>query len=111
APPQGEAGVDWKLVTTEAIGSPAELEGVIDGYKTRWVIEELFKALKTGCAIEQSQLEGLGSLLNLLALKLPIAAQLLALRSQAELNDQALASGIFSPLRLEVLRAMSRVRM
>lgn len=111
SPPPGEEPVDWKLVTSEPIDTKSEMEAVVDAYRARWVVEELFKALKTGCAIEKSQLESLGALLNLLAIKLPVAVQLLALRSQAESNQKALALGILTPLQLEVLRAMGPVKL
>jgi hypothetical protein len=110
-PPPGEKPVDWKIVTTEPIDTQSQLEAIVDGYRTRWVIEEFFKALKSGCGIEKSQLESVHALLNLLAVKLPVACQLLALRSHAESNADALAAGIFTPLRLEVLRVMSRGRL
>jgi hypothetical protein len=109
-PPPGEVAVDWKLVTSRPVTTLSEQEQVVDGYRTRWVIEELFKALKTGCGIEASELESAEALLTLLAIKLPIAVQLLALRSLAESEAPARgASRVFTPLRLEVLRAMSKV--
>jgi hypothetical protein len=111
-PPPGETPIDWKLVTSEPCGTQQEVEAVVDGYRTRWVIEELNKAVKTGCGIERCQLETLDALLNLLAIMLPVAVQLLALRSLAALQKKALASGVLSQLQLEVLRAMStRVRL
>lgn len=106
APPEGEESVDWMLVTSEPITSIQQMESVVDGYRIRWVIEELFKALKTGCGIEKSQLESLDALLNLLAIQLPVAAQLLALRSLAR-DSQARALDVLSPTQLEALRVMS----
>jgi hypothetical protein len=46
-------------------------------------MEEFFKALKTGSAIETRQLESKRSMLNALAVFAPIAWQLLTLRSLA----------------------------
>ncbi len=92
-PPEGEAPIDWKLVTSEPIGTQQEVDAVIDGYRTRWVIEEYNKAIKSGCRIERSQLESLSAIVNLLAIMLPVAAQLLALRSLAALNGSVLAAG------------------
>ena len=106
-PPEGEAPVDWKLVTSEPISRRKDVEAVVDGYRTRWVIEELFKALKTGCGIERCQLEDLDSILRLLSIELPVATQLLALRSLALADKRALALGVLSPLQLRVLRAMA----
>jgi hypothetical protein len=107
-PPVGETAVDWKLVTSEPCKTQGQIEAVADAYRTRWVIEELNKALKTGCGIEQCQLESIGSILNLLAIMLPIAVQLLALRSLAQMRKGALALGVLSSTQLRVLRAMSK---
>jgi hypothetical protein len=42
-------------MTTEPIDTPEQILAVVDGYRHRWKIEELFKALKTGCAYEKRQ--------------------------------------------------------
>jgi hypothetical protein len=107
-PPDGEAAVDWKLVTNEPCDTIEEIEAVVDGYRTRWVIEELFKALKTGCGYLKSQLESFDALENLLAIQLPVAVQLLALRSLAFSNPAAPATFVLTPPQLAALRAMSR---
>lgn len=110
-PPQGEEPIDWKLVTSEPIDSAADLERVVDAYRTRWVIEEYFKALKTGCAIESRQLESLDSIRNLLAIMMPIAIQLLALRSLADVSPDASASKVLGPNELRALNLMSRAKL
>ena len=110
-PPKGEAPIDWKLVTSEPISTEQEIESVIDGYRTRWVIEEYNKAIKSGCRIERSQLESLEAIVNLLAIVLPVASQLLALRSLAILNGSALALGALTRTQLEALRLMSKARL
>jgi hypothetical protein len=51
-PPTGEAPVSWCLCTTESIATVRDLERIVDAYRCRWRVEEYFKALKTGCAIE-----------------------------------------------------------
>jgi len=109
--PEGEKPIDWKLVTTEPIRTTSDLERVVDGYRARWVIEEFFKALKTGCSMERSQLESIDALRNLLGIKLTIAVHLLALRTRARSDKKALALGVLTPLQLEVLRAMSSARL
>lgn len=65
--------VDWVLLTTETITTSDDVLKIVDYYRARWLIEEFFKALKTGCAIEKLQLESYDSLRNALALHLPIA--------------------------------------
>jgi IS4 transposase len=51
---------------------------IVDAYRARWVIEELFKALKTGCQVEKRQLASYEALRIALALFLPIAVRLLS---------------------------------
>ena len=54
-PPRGQPAVQWVLLTSEKIGSAAALQRVVDIYRKRWLIEEYFKALKTGCSLEKRQ--------------------------------------------------------
>jgi hypothetical protein len=46
-------------VTTEPIATEQQVAAVVDAYRQRWLIEEFFKALKTGCQYQQLQLESL----------------------------------------------------
>ena len=78
--PTGIEPVSWVLVTTESIASDDDVLRVVDAYRARWMIEEYFKALKTGCAFETRQLDSLGSLETALAVFIPIAWQMLLLR-------------------------------
>jgi hypothetical protein len=95
--------VEWRLVTTEPIGSSDQVLAIVDAYRARWRIEEFFKALKSGCCIEKRQLESLHALLNAMALFIPIAWQLLRLRVLA--RQDAPASLALTTEQLEVLRA------
>ena len=102
-PPTGEKGVEWMLLTTEPCETPAEILHVVELYRARWMIEDFFKALKTGCSLEERQLESRHALLNTLALFLPIAVHLLWLRTCARDAPDAPATDTFTPLQLEVL--------
>ena len=82
-PPDGEPPLEWRLVTTEPITTTEQVLRIVEWYRTRWLIEEFFKCLKTGCAYEKRQLESLDTLLVALALLAPIAWQLLLLRHLA----------------------------
>ena len=82
-PPPGADPVEWLLLTTEPIATEEQILSIIDAYRARWRIEEFFKALKTGCALEKRQLESKRTLLNALALFIPVAWNLLRLRTTA----------------------------
>lgn len=103
--PPGEAPVEWWLLTTEPIDTAEQVLRIVDWYRTRWMIEEFFKALKTGCAYEKRQLESLATLLVALALLAPIAWQLLLLRHLARRAPDEPATAVLSPRQLQVLRA------
>ena len=103
SPPVGETAIEWMLFTSEPIGTLAEIEAVVDHYTARWIIEEYFKALKTGCAFEQRQLCSYEGLLRALALMVPLAWTLLELRTLGRETTQRAATEIFSTGQLRLL--------
>ena len=104
SPLEGEPSVEWILYTSERVDTPEQMFAVVDVYRTRWVIEEFFKALKTGCAFEKRQLESFHALSNALALFIPIAWKMLLARSASRGNETADASTILTPTQIEILR-------
>lgn len=109
-PPHGEAPVSWCLCTTESIASVRDLERIVDAYRCRWRVEEYFKALKTGCAIEKRQLESLHGLLNALAVYVPIAWRILRLRTLASTDSSRRAQALLTSTQLQILRTMLGAR-
>jgi hypothetical protein len=110
-PPPGEAPIEWRLLTTAPIATVTQVLQVVDWYQTRWLIEEFFKGLKTGCAYEQRQLESLDTLLVALGLFLPIAWQLLLLRHLARDMPEAPARVVLTSRQLQILHAASHGRL
>jgi hypothetical protein len=102
-PPDGEPAVEWVLFTSEPIGKPTELKRIVDLYRLRWLIEEFFKALKTGCALEKRQLESYDALCKVLALFIPIAYRLLLLRGIEDTAPSTHANVVFTATELHVL--------
>jgi len=102
-----EPPVDWMLATTEPIGTADEIERVVDIYRSRWVVEDYFKTLKTGCEYEKRQLESESTLANALAIFIPIAWQLLLLRSLSRDDADAAATEALTSTQIEVLVAVS----
>jgi Transposase Tn5 dimerisation domain/Transposase DNA-binding len=56
-PPVGEEPIEWVLVTSLPIDTTDEVLLVVQYYCQRWTIEIFFKILKSGCKVEESQLE------------------------------------------------------
>lgn len=104
-PPEGEAPIEWRLWTTEPVETESQALAVVDFYRCRWRIEEYFKALKTGCAIEQRQLESHDALVNAMALMAPIAWSLLRLRTFAREQPDRRAHDVLSAIQLQCLGA------
>ena len=65
--PHDDTDVNWLLMTTLPIDTDEQLLTVIDYYLARWLIEVYFRVLKTGCTVEQMQLETMHRVKNCLA--------------------------------------------
>ena len=108
-PPNPDDPIEWFLLTSEPVDTLEQVVDVVQAYRTRWLIEEFFKALKTGCAMEDRELESLHTLTNVLALCIPIAYQLLAVRHLARTRPTAPASDVLSPTQIAILQAKTKL--
>jgi hypothetical protein len=72
-PPPGVEAVEWLLLTTVPITSTMEALSILEWYACRWGIEVWHKVLKSGCAIEDRQLEAAERLIRCLTLYSVIA--------------------------------------
>lgn len=105
--PEGQEPVDWLLYTTEPVDTTKQIEDVVDFYRCRWQIEELNKALKTGCVVQERRLESRDAITTMLALSLPIAVELLALRTLARADSTSPATMVLHAQELAALRHIS----
>jgi hypothetical protein len=103
-PPAGEEPVEWLLYTSLPVETKEQVLAAVDAYRQRWLIEEFFKALKTGCSYEERQLESTHGLLLVLAISVPIAWHMLRLRTLVRTDPEAPAASIASPSQLACLR-------
>ena len=103
APPRGQEPVEWVLFTTEPATTKGQLNTVVEYYRSRWVIEEFFKALKTGCAFEKRQLESFHALSNALAVFSAVAWRMLLARAISRAYPGAKASSVLSKVELHLL--------
>lgn len=61
-PPDGEAALDWMLLTNHRVDSFESAMLVVYGYAQRWRIEDMHKTWKSGlCDVESSQLRSVGA--------------------------------------------------
>jgi len=110
-PPSDQPPVDWMLWTTEPVRTVAQMRKVVDWYRSRWVIEEYFKALKTGCQFEKRQLESFQTLTTALALFAPVAWKLLLMRSIAHSDPARAATAVLTPIQVKYLEKKYRQKL
>ncbi len=77
--PGGATPIVWRLLTTLPVTNAKEAAEKVGWYAQRWQIEVLHKVLKSGCQIEQRQLETAERLERVLAIDLVVAWRILAL--------------------------------
>ena len=83
--PSGEKPVLWRLLTTHPIESVCDARQIIQWYRWRWLIEQLFRLLKRkGLNVEESQLESGAALRKLVIMALSVALTILQLTCDRE---------------------------
>jgi hypothetical protein len=78
-PPADEAPLHWLLLTNLPVETPEQAIEKLSWYLCRWQIEVYFKVLKSGCRIEELQLETRARLESALAFYMIIAWRVLYL--------------------------------
>ena len=82
-PPPGEEPLEWVLLTSLPTTTLEQAWERTNWYSHRWVVEDYHQCLKTGCRLEQRQLQSVERFFRLLGLFSPIAVRLLQLRDLA----------------------------
>lgn len=107
--PEGEKPVEWLLITSEPIETTEDLERVVDIYRARWLIEEYFKSIKTGCAFKKRQLASLETLQQALGVLIPVAWSLLVFRHLSRHAPDEPADRVLSAPQLAILNQQGRL--
>jgi hypothetical protein len=108
-PPKGAKPVQWLLLTTHRVTSASDAWQIVAWYKLRWLIEQLFRSLKSqGLRIEDSQLRSADRLEKLVAIAAKAATIVIQLVQARHRPDQLPASFAFSPQEIEVIEALTK---
>jgi hypothetical protein len=103
--PQGEKAIEWKLYTSDAVRTVEAALKTIEYYKCRWMIEDLFRVVKTeGLNYEESELESGLALRKLFVGALIAAAQILKLRQAREGVSEQKTSSVFSRRQIQCMK-------
>ncbi len=84
---EAEDPIQWVLIATESIATLNDVMELIENYRLRWWIEDWHKVLKTGCKIEQRQLQTSERMEVLLRVPSVIALKILELGELARGDD------------------------
>jgi hypothetical protein len=95
SPPATPQPVCWLLLSTKPITTPAEAGQAVQRYCRRWLVERLHFVLKSGCRIEQLQLETAARLQRAIATYSIVAWRLLWLTYQARQQPRASCTQLF----------------
>jgi hypothetical protein len=107
-PPEGVEPLHWRLVTTHEIADTAKAWQVVAWYQARWIIEQLFRVMKSqGLQLEDSQLASGERLVKLAAAATKAACIDMQLVQERDGKDQLPASVIFTQPEIETLEALS----
>lgn len=102
-----EEPIHWRLFTTHQVETVEQAKQIVDWYRLRWLIEQLFRILKKqGLDLESSQLEHADSLMKLAILAVQVAVTSLQLvLSRNDHTEQAI-SDVFNPKEILLLRVL-----
>ena len=82
-PPTGIEPLEWVLLTSVPTHTSVHAWQGVGWYRARWIVEDFHQGLKTGCRVEQRQIQTYEGLRTLLGLLSPEAVRLLHLRTLA----------------------------
>lgn len=106
-PPGGVEPLHWRLLTTHEVADAAAAWQIVAWYRKRWIIEQLFRILKSqGLQLEDSRLETAERLLKLAAIAAKAAAITLQLVQARDGTGGEPASVAFSGNQIELLAAL-----
>lgn len=102
-PPVDVPAIKWVLLTSLAVTSLEMATDVLEYYSRRWLVERFHYTLKSGCAIEDLQLESRQSLDNAIAMLSIIAWRLMYLLYEARSDPDRTAAEEFNAKQMAVL--------
>lgn len=107
-PPAGVEALHWVLWTSLPIDSFEAAWQVLEYYERRWLIEEVHKAIKTGCRLEQRQYAAAHRLEAVAGLTSVLAVRLVQLKTLARAQPDLPAEHVVPRQWLMMLRALRK---
>src|SRR5215470_567551 len=105
--PAGEEALEWLLLTSVPTTTLEQAWERVEWYRHRWLVEDYHHCLKSGCRVEERQLQTVDGLMRLLGLLSPLAVRLVQLRGYARSDPERPAQEMIEPLLLAVVAQRS----
>lgn len=107
APPAGVAPLHWRLLTTHQIADAASAWQIVAWYQRRWIIEQLFRVMKSqGLQLEASQVASAERLVKLAAVAVKAACIDIQLTQARDGQHRLPATNVFTQPEMETLAAL-----
>jgi Transposase DDE domain len=104
----GEKPIHWILLTSHPITNTEQALVIIQYYRWRWVIEQLFRTIKSqGLDIEHSEVETYEGLVNLATMALMAAVLVMQLVQAREGLIEQPINQVFTPIEIQCLEALN----
>lgn len=109
-PPSDQEAVVWRLYTTHPVTTVEDAARIVEIYRRRWSVEQVFRTLKSqGVDIEDSLLADGEALENLAAIALIAAVKVMqCVHARGETGASLPAARVFKPSDVPVLSALVR---
>lgn len=102
--PETDAPLHWTLATTWPVLCVEDAIEKVEWYRCRWLIEELFRVLKSGYRVESVRFDDGAAIINWCALRLLMAVKLMYIRTHREDESENSARAVFTDVELKVLK-------
>jgi Transposase DDE domain len=108
AAPRDVEPLHWRLLTTHDIADAAKAWHIVGWYQARWVIEQLFRVMKSqGLQLEDSQLASADRLVKLAALATKAACIDIQLTQERDGKHQLPAATVFTEPEIDTIEALT----
>lgn len=105
--PVGEEPLEWILLTSVPTLTLEQAWERVNWYEHRWVVEDYHQGLKTGCHLEQRQVQSVDRLKRLLGFLSPLAVRLLQVRDVARREPERPAREVLDADVLAIVSAQT----